>query len=117
MAFSRTSKAGRIALLRRLHDEMLVWVDALRDATIEEYGAPVSRASWMSKFSAQSFLDAAQTLEAYDLNRPMGSSMVVMEAVGVTALITPGIARQDRYAANWRWPSPQAVPLLSSPAN
>jgi aldehyde dehydrogenase (NAD+) len=39
MAFSRTSKAGRIALLHRLHDEMLVCADALRDATIEEYGA------------------------------------------------------------------------------
>lgn len=88
-AFSRTSKAERIALLRRLHDEVLASADALRDATMEEYGAPVSRASWISKFSAQSFLDAAQTLEAYDLDRTMGSSSVVMEAVGVAALITP----------------------------
>jgi aldehyde dehydrogenase (NAD+) len=88
-AFSKSTKAERIALLHRLYDEVLACADALCDATIEEYGAPVSRASWISKFSAQSFLDAAQTLEAYDFDRTMGSSTVVMEAVGVAALITP----------------------------
>lgn len=88
-AFSKTTKAERIAMLHQLHDEVLACADALRDTTIEEYGAPVSRASWISKFSAQSFLDAAQTLEAYDLNRQMGVSTVIMEAVGVAALITP----------------------------
>lgn len=88
-AFAQTSVAERVAMLKRLHTAVLACGDALRDATIEEYGAPISRATWISHFSAQSFLDAALTLEAYDFTRIMGTSMVVMEPVGVAALITP----------------------------
>ena len=78
-----------LCLLKRLHSAVLACGDALRDATIEEYGAPISRATWISHFAAQSFLDAALTLEAYDFTRIMGTSTVVMEPVGVAALITP----------------------------
>ena len=88
-AFARTTKSERIAMLTRLHAAVLARTDALRDATIEEYGAPVSRAAWISHFSAQSFLDAAQVLESYDFTRQMGNSIVTMESVGVAALITP----------------------------
>ena len=88
-AFSQTSVAERVAMLKRLHSAVLACADALRDATIEEYGAPISRATWISHFAAQSFLDAALTLEAYDFTRIMGTSTVVMEPVGVAALITP----------------------------
>jgi aldehyde dehydrogenase (NAD+) len=88
-AFARTTKDERVAMLKRLYAAVLARADALRDATIEEYGAPASRASWISHFSAQSFLDAAQTLESYDFTRQMGSSTVVMEPVGVTGLVTP----------------------------
>lgn len=88
-AFAQTTVAERVAMLKRLHAAVLACSDALRDATIEEYGAPVSRASWISQFAAQSFLDAAATLEAYDFTRVMGTSTVLMEPVGVSALITP----------------------------
>ena len=63
--FSQTTKAERIAMLQRLHAAVLARKDALRDATIEEYGGPVSRSAWVSQFAAQSFLDAATVLEAY----------------------------------------------------
>jgi len=88
-AFAQTTITDRVAMLKRLHAAVLACGDALRDATIEEYGAPYSRANWISQFAAQSFLDAAVTLEAYDFTRIMGTSTVVMEPVGVTALITP----------------------------
>ena len=88
-AFARTTKVERIFMLKRLHAAVLARADALRDATIVEYGAPISRASWISHFSAQSFLDAVKTLESYDFTRQMGSSTVVMEPVGVAGLITP----------------------------
>ena len=88
-AFARTTVAERVGILQRLHAALLACSDPLRDATIEEYGAPWSRASWISKFAAQSFLDAAATLESYEFSRIMGSSTVVMEAVGVAALVTP----------------------------
>jgi len=88
-AFAQTTVAERVAMLKRLHAAVLASGDALREATIEEYGAPFSRATWISHFAAQSFLDAALTLEAYDFTRAMGTSTVVMEPVGVAALITP----------------------------
>ena len=88
-AFAQTTVAERVAMLKRLHAAVLACGDALRDATIEEYGAPYSRANWISRFAAQSFLDAAATLETYDFTRIMGTSTVVMEPIGVAALITP----------------------------
>src|ERR1700757_3385776 len=72
--FSQTGKEERIALLKRLHDTVLARADDLREATIEEYGAPLSRATWITKYAAQSFLDAAQTLDAYNFTRQVGSS-------------------------------------------
>ena len=88
-AFSRTSKAQRVAMLERLHAAVMSRAEALRDATIAEYGGPVSRASWVSRYAAQAFLDAARTLQGYEFERRAGSATVVMEPVGVSVLITP----------------------------
>jgi aldehyde dehydrogenase (NAD+) len=87
--FSQTGKEERIAWLKRLHDTVLARADDLREATIEEYGAPLSRATWITKYAAQSFLDAAMVLDAYNFTRRVGNSTVVMEPVGVSGLITP----------------------------
>jgi aldehyde dehydrogenase (NAD+) len=46
-AFSRTSKAERIALLRRMHAAIKARWEDLLEAIVEEYGAPVSRAGFM----------------------------------------------------------------------
>ncbi|MEJ8824850.1 aldehyde dehydrogenase family protein [Variovorax humicola] len=62
--------------------------DALRDATIEEYGPRVAIDSGVA-VPAQSFLDAATVLEGYEFERTAGTTTVVMEPVGVTLLITP----------------------------
>lgn len=86
---SRSPKAERVAMLRRLHRAVLARVDDIRDATILEYGGPVSRAQWGAQYAADAFLLAAQTLEDYPLERRIGSADVVMEAVGVVGLITP----------------------------
>ncbi|WP_457336755.1 aldehyde dehydrogenase family protein [Rhizobacter sp. P5_C2] len=86
---SRSPKAGRVAMLRRLHQAVLARVDDIRDATILEYGCPVARAQWSAQYAADAFLQAAQTLEDYPLERRIGSAEVVMEAVGVVGLITP----------------------------
>lgn len=86
---SRSPKAERVAMLRRLHQAVLARVDDIRDATILEYGGPVSRAQWGAQYAADAFLLAAQTLEDYPLERRIGSADVAMEAVGVVGLITP----------------------------
>ncbi len=87
--FSRSSKADRIALLRQLHHAVLARADEINAATTEEYGGPVSRSAWVGAHAANSFLLAAQTLEAYPLERRIGSARVMMEPVGVAGLITP----------------------------
>ncbi len=87
--FSHTTKAERISMLRRLHEAVMAKVKDLTDVTIEEYGAPISRASWGAKYAAESFLSAATTLEEYSFTRRMGTAEVVMEPVGVAGLITP----------------------------
>ncbi len=87
--YSRTSKAERIALLRRLHEAVLARADDINAATTEEYGGPVSRAAWVGSYAAQSFLLAAETLADYPMERRIGSATVRMEPVGVAGLITP----------------------------
>jgi aldehyde dehydrogenase (NAD+) len=88
-AFSRTTKSERIAMLRKLNEVVLAKADILTDATIEEYGAPVSRASWTAQYAAATFLDAAKTLEEYEFIRRIGTAEVVMRPLGVVGLITP----------------------------
>jgi len=88
-AFSRTTKADRIAMLNRLADALEARTADLTEAVIEEYGAPLSRASWMADYAVSVFRLAAQTLETYDFTRQIGSARVTMEPLGVVGLITP----------------------------
>ena len=88
-AFGRTSVAERVAMLERLQAAMLAHADALLEATITEYGGPVARAQWVANYASQCFGDAARALSTYAFERPVGSSIVVMEPVGVSALFAP----------------------------
>ncbi|MGO4665446.1 aldehyde dehydrogenase family protein [Bosea sp. 2RAB26] len=88
-AFSRSSRQERIALLNRLADAVQARSAELTEAVIEEYGAPISRAEWMSDYAVGGFRLAAQTLETYEFTRRIGSAKVTMEPLGVVGLITP----------------------------
>jgi aldehyde dehydrogenase (NAD+) len=88
-AFSRTTVAERIALLRRMHAAIEARGDDLFAAVLEEYGAPVNRGRWMVGRASSVFLDAIETLEHFEFERRMGTATVVMQAVGVVGLITP----------------------------
>ena len=88
-AFSRTTVAERIALLRRMHAAVEARGDDLFAAVLEEYGAPVSRGRWMVQHASSVFLDAIETLEHFAFERRTGTAAVVMQPVGVVGLITP----------------------------
>ncbi|HWD26135.1 MAG TPA: aldehyde dehydrogenase family protein [Rhizomicrobium sp.] len=88
-AFSRTSKAERIALLRRLHDAVAARTDALAAAMIEEYGAPQAFVGFSAAHAARLFLDMAQTLEEFDFTQAVGGAEVTLQPVGVVAAISP----------------------------
>jgi len=88
-AYSRTSKAERIALLRRLHDAVARRADVLAAAMIEEYGAPQSFVGFSASRAANLFLDMAQTLEAFEFSQTIGGAEVTLQPIGVVAAISP----------------------------
>ena len=88
-AFSRTSKAERIALLGRLHDAVAARADDLAAAMREEYGAPAYFVGFSASHAAEVFLNMATTLEAYDFTRTIGRARVTLQPLGVVAAITP----------------------------
>lgn len=81
--------SDRIDLLRSLQAAVLARSDDIRDVTIEEYGGPVSRAKWISRYSSDCFGFSAQALEDFAFERRVGASTVRMEPVGVSTLIAP----------------------------
>src|SRR5580658_3906327 len=87
--YSRTSKAERVALLRRLHDAVAARTDVLAAAMIEEYGAPQSFIGFSVSRAANLFLDMAQTLEAFEFSQTIGGAEVTLQPIGVVAAITP----------------------------
>ena len=88
-AFSRTTKAERIDMLMRLHDAIAASEDALFEAIVEEYGAPVSRGRWMAKHAANVLSEAVKVLDGYAFTRRAGTAEVTMQPLGVAGLITP----------------------------
>lgn len=88
-AFSRTSRAERIAMLRRLHDAVSARAGNLREAMRDEYGAPASFLEFAVPHAASAFLHMAQVLEEYPFTRRVGRAEVTMTPLGVVAAITP----------------------------
>ncbi|GJI97337.1 aldehyde dehydrogenase [Duganella caerulea] len=83
------SKDERIAMLRRLQAAVLAHTDRIRDVTIEEYGGPLARARWISQYASQCFATAADALTQHEPVRRIGEATVLMQPVGVAALIAP----------------------------
>jgi aldehyde dehydrogenase (NAD+) len=79
-AYARSTKSERIALLHRLHAAVLARADDINAATTEEYGGPVSRASWVARYAAEAFLLAAKTLEQYPFTRQIGSVLAPVQS-------------------------------------
>ncbi|WP_354361707.1 aldehyde dehydrogenase family protein [Pedobacter sp. UYP30] len=86
--FSKTTKAERINYLEKLHDAVMNRVEEITAATIEEYGAPVQRAIWSNRIAADSFLHFKTVLENFEFEKIVGKSNVILEPVGVTAILT-----------------------------
>ncbi|WP_257454175.1 aldehyde dehydrogenase family protein [Archangium lipolyticum] len=88
-AFSRTTRAERIAMLERMRAAVAACEDELFEALVSEYGAPVSRARWMASYSHQVIGEMIEVLERYDFERQAGAARVVMQPLGVAGMITP----------------------------
>ncbi|MEN4167008.1 aldehyde dehydrogenase family protein [Serratia marcescens] len=87
--WSKTSKAERLAVLRRMHKAVMAREDALMDAVMMEYGAPKIRGRWMASYPADAIAQAIDALENFEFTEQAGKAQVIMTPVGVAGLITP----------------------------
>lgn len=102
-AWSVTTKAERLTLLRRVHDVYLSRSADIAAAMSEEMGAPIDFANGIQTGIGAVHIDEyIDALETFELERPLNDSApndrIIYEPIGVCALITP-----------WNWPLNQVT--------
>lgn len=99
VAFSKTSQADRLLLLRRILQAYNERFEDIARAVSEEMGAPIGFAREAQAAAGQAHMESTiAALEAYNFAEKRGTTTVVKEPIGVCALITP-----------WNWPLNQIV--------
>ena len=97
--FSRTSKAQRLDLLRRILKIYNERSEDVARSVSDEMGAPMSLARDAQTWAGRVHLEATiVALERFEFEHQRGNSRIVEEAIGVVGLITP-----------WNWPLNQIV--------
>jgi aldehyde dehydrogenase (NAD+) len=92
--FSVTGKEERLQLLQRVVEEYKARMPAMARAISEEMGAPISMASTAQVGAGLGHLLAGiEALRNFEFEEKVGKNLVLREAIGVVALITP-----------WNWP-------------
>jgi aldehyde dehydrogenase (NAD+) len=88
VAYGRSTKDERAAILRRLHAAASARVDDLTGAMVEEYGGVVQFAGPIVQSGVRAFLAAEKALQEMPWTRNWGKTTVTLEPVGVAGLIT-----------------------------
>ena len=93
-SFSRTTRAERLELLKRVVASYQKRYDELATTISKEMGAPI----WLSKAAQAAtglghFATAIALLEKFAFEEKRGTTLVAKEPIGVVAMITP-----------WNWP-------------
>jgi aldehyde dehydrogenase (NAD+) len=97
--FTQTSKAERLALLKRILEEYNKRFDDIAKAVSDEMGAPMSLATNSQAWIGRAHLEATiKSLEEFTFEEQRGETRIVKEGIGVVGLITP-----------WNWPLNQIV--------
>lgn len=98
-AFARTTKAERLALLKRILEVYNERYEDIAQAVSREMGAPIKWAREAQAWAGQTHMESTiKAFEDYEFTERRGGTMVVKEPIGVCALITP-----------WNWPLNQIV--------
>ena len=98
-SFSRTDRRERLELLQRILDGYKARRADIAQAISREVGAPAKFAMESQSATGLAHLERMiQVLRDFQFDRPMGTSRVVREPIGVCGLITP-----------WNWPLNQIV--------
>jgi aldehyde dehydrogenase (NAD+) len=97
--FSQTSKADRLALLKRILEVYNERYEDIAQAVSHEMGAPIGWARDAQAWAGRTHMESTiKAFEAYEFSERRGGTMIVKEPIGVCALITP-----------WNWPLNQIV--------
>ena len=92
--FSRTSKAERVALLKKILAAYEARMEDIAQAVSAEMGAPMNLARDSQAWIGKAHIDATlKSLEKMEFEEARGKTRIVKEPVGVVGLITP-----------WNWP-------------
>ncbi|RWP49834.1 aldehyde dehydrogenase family protein [Mesorhizobium sp.] len=98
-AFSQTSKAERLKLLKRILEVYNERYEDIAQAVSQEMGAPITWAREAQAWAGRAHMESTiKALEDYEFSEKRGGTTVVKEPIGVCALITP-----------WNWPLNQIV--------
>ncbi|WP_368412714.1 aldehyde dehydrogenase family protein [Dongia sp.] len=97
--FSQTTKAERVALLKRILAEYNNRYEDIAQAVSAEMGAPLAMARDSQAATGKIHLETTiKALEDFEFEEQRGDTRVVREGIGVVGLITP-----------WNWPLNQIV--------
>ncbi|MFD0686081.1 aldehyde dehydrogenase family protein [Actinomadura fibrosa] len=92
--YSRTTREERLALLDRIIEVYSGRLGELAETISREMGAPLSLANNAQALAGLAHLGTARAVLAdFEFERPLGSTLLVREPVGVCGMITP-----------WNWP-------------
>ena len=98
-SFARTTREERIDLLQSILDNFAKRHDEIAEAIMDEMGAPWGLAKHSQAASGPQHIKAALVaLRELPFEEQHGTTLIVREAIGVCALITP-----------WNWPINQIV--------
>ncbi len=93
-SYSRTTRTERMELLQSIIDVLKKRHDDIATAIMSEMGAPWRLATGAQTLSGQQHVKATlKALEKFEFEEKSGTTLIVKEAIGVCALITP-----------WNWP-------------
>lgn len=93
-AFSQTSKAERLALLRRVLEVYKTRAEEIGHALSREMGAPLPFAIESQAVMGTLHLEKLiEVFEAFEFTHMRGTTMIAREPIGVVGMITP-----------WNWP-------------
>lgn len=87
--FSQTTKEQRIVYLQKLHDAVAKRQDELIAIMVTEYGGTYQFCKMSVGYMLRGFLTAIETLKAFEFERTVGHSKVLMQSLGVVGIITP----------------------------
>lgn len=102
-AYTATSLADRVALLRRVVDVYRSREDEIAQTLSREMGTPISLArSLQAPRGGDHILATLEALDSFAFEERIGNGLVLYEPIGVVGLITP-----------WNWPLNQIAAKLA----